>query len=531
MAYFDAFSPKAAPDGIDWRGLNTSLDAFVGQRLKTAAVERGKKAADLFASGDLDGAIRESGDPEFGLKVRGEQRLAGREPYVRSKLELDDFESRVKLAQADPVYKRRSELKRQIEALEAMGETELAARYRSRLDETEPDFQDVMKRYGVDGPPPPMRTRGAAPPPAAASPAYAPALPAPAAPTAPAAPAPAAPQHPPGVTRPNVAVAPPIPGTAPAAVPGRPGVPEYAMPPDPRIAAMERRQRLGQIIPGMGFDPDKSPEFQAILAQQKEAGKTRAEQIPKIHEELLNFDRAGASIDLLEKLAPAVGTGWSEDKITTLRQIGARFGHNDPSLPPAELFRLISTEIVLQNAQRMKGALSDKDIVFLEKTAPAVGMTPEALRDSVAVLKSGVQRGQWLARKRLEIMEAGYNPNLYALTKAAHETFPTPALASLGETDGGLPADKRHVPLRQPSAPGSPATPGQAAPPAQGRTFKWNGKGWVGDDGKPYAPPSPERSTTRKVLDTLDLGNRVVGDPAQRLLWDFFVKPKIERVK
>lgn len=537
MAYFDAFSPKPAPEGIDWRGLNSSVDAFVDQRRKMQAVERGKRAADLFASGDLDGSIRASGDPDFGLKVRGEQRLAGREPYVRSKLELDDFESRVKLAQADPVYKRRSELKKQIEALEAMGETELAAGYRRRLDDTETDFQDVMRRYGVDGPPPPMRTRGGTPgAPAPAAPrAPSPAVPAVPEPTVPgiAVAPPAAPPVAP--ERPSVAVAPPIPGTEPPA-PRRPGVPEYAMPGDPRIQAMERRQRLGQIIPGMGFDPDKSPEFQAILAQQKEGGKQRAEQVPKIQEEQMNLQRVGETVDLLERLAPDVGTGWSEDRLTTLRQVGERFGHKDPRLPAAELFRLISTEIVLANAQRMKGALSDKDILFLDKTVPSVGFTPEALRDSVAILKAGVQRGQWVAQKRLEIIEAGYNPNVFALTKAAHQTFPSPPLASLGETDGGIPKDQRRVPDRAPAAPAAPAPQRQgqapAAPSGPGKTFVWSGPGQItGPDGKPPAGPEAPRSSTRKFLDVMDGGINLLADPATRQGFNAFVRPNIERVR
>lgn len=311
------------------------------------------------------------------------------------------------------------------------------------------------------------------------------------------------------------------------------------MPGDPRIPVLERRQRLGQIIPGMGLDPDKSPEFQGILAQQKEGGKQRAEQVPKIQEEQLNLQRVGETVELLEKLAPNVGTGWSEDRLTTLRQVGERFGHKDPKLPAAELFRLISTEIVLANAQRMKGALSDKDILFLEKTAPAVGLTPEALRDSVAVLKAGVQRGQWIAQKRLEIIEAGYNPNVFALTKAAHQSFPTPALASLGETDGGIPQDQRRVPDRAPQ-PGAPAPAPQrqgqapAAPSGPGKTFVWNGPGQIsGPDGKPTAagPANAPRSSTRKFLDVMDGGINLIADPLMRQGFNAFVRPNIERVR
>ena len=52
MANFDAFNPKPAPDAMDWRGLNTAIDGFVGQQERRQTRDRGLRASELFAKGE-----------------------------------------------------------------------------------------------------------------------------------------------------------------------------------------------------------------------------------------------------------------------------------------------------------------------------------------------------------------------------------------------------------------------------------------------------------------------------------------------
>lgn len=114
-----------------------------------------------------------------------------------------------------------------------------------------------------------------------------------------------------------------------------------------------------------------------------EIAKMNVKELKTFREASVNAITSMKNIDdLLTMLAnPELNTGFKEEKfMLPLREIGNALGFDvDVSkIVNAQAFRAKTFEIVLQNVSKMKGALSDKELKFLENMNANLGMQKDA---------------------------------------------------------------------------------------------------------------------------------------------------------
>ena len=148
-----------------------------------------------------------------------------------------------------------------------------------------------------------------------------------------------------------------------------------------------RQDASGNII-----DEFEAPKDKGIsVSVGDKAKQTMGSEIAKMNvKELRGFRDASINAissmknvdDLLTMLSnPELNTGFDEEKfLLPLREIGNALGFKvDVSkIVNAQAFRAKTFEIVLQNVSKMKGALSDKELKFLENMNANLGMQKDA---------------------------------------------------------------------------------------------------------------------------------------------------------
>jgi hypothetical protein len=105
------------------------------------------------------------------------------------------------------------------------------------------------------------------------------------------------------------------------------------------------------------------------------------------------------SLRIMESLLDqGVATGRMQDLTSNLRGIAADFGiANSEKLAGQELFKSVTNKLMLDVKRDLPGTMSDKDIEFLEKQVPRIGMTAEGNRVLIEVMKRVEQRKVQLA--------------------------------------------------------------------------------------------------------------------------------------
>ena len=138
----------------------------------------------------------------------------------------------------------------------------------------------------------------------------------------------------------------------------------------------ESTRKSGDTI-NIGGDKKAKEEFA------KGTAKMSVEEFKKFREASINaYEKRKNVEDLLTMLAdPNLETGWDQETFKLpLRRIGAALGFNvDLSkIASQEAFRAKTFEIVLDNVSKMKGALSDKELGFLQNMNANLGMQKNA---------------------------------------------------------------------------------------------------------------------------------------------------------
>lgn len=455
---FDGFRTPGRANQPDWGWLNGATDSLVGIIKQREKLGREKAAADALAAGNYDESIRASGDPSYGLRARADQRDG-------QKSSFENFKSFVDAVRNDPAYKRAEDANSLADKLEAMGDPEsmsMAQRLRSRASSAPAALNATFQRYATmfpgvvpkgfslwpgsasqeadgDATVPIGQSRADTPPasPSGGSVAGSPASPSGAAPAAPA----------------------PSAGRAPGGAPGG----AFVIPDDPRIQSFDRRQRLATAVglPDMGKG---SIEAAGVKKHTEEAAGFRfglaKEQEPKIE----SARAAVMASKEARELATAAQTGALQSRIGQIKGIAERLGYST-TLPADQLLGMVTSRLVLDAAKNMKGALSDKDLAFLERINLSSEWTPQSLIAASHIVEAAGARQAWAASQVYRIAAGGQTPDIDAIMAASHERFPSP----VPEVVEGLRASGSAA-KRTPA----PASTGGGPPMVPGATYRYD---------------------------------------------------------
>lgn len=115
-------------------------------------------------------------------------------------------------------------------------------------------------------------------------------------------------------------------------------------------------------------------------AYDTEAGKKLAEADTKLRDDALTARDAINTTQALRQLvnSGALTQGPGSQLTYSLHKMGSFLGIPSEKLNNAQLFEAIVNKLGLGNAQNMKGALSDKDILFIKSMGPSIDNTKEA---------------------------------------------------------------------------------------------------------------------------------------------------------
>lgn len=129
----------------------------------------------------------------------------------------------------------------------------------------------------------------------------------------------------------------------------------------------------------------------------KTLGKGLAEQRIKYGEDANTARNTLNNLDVIENAMNSISTGQLEPAKASLAAFVESVGgdpkrYNLPSVTNAQTFNAASNQIVLDLAQSLKGAFSDKDIAFIKQMAPELGKNPQANKQISALLREGAKR-------------------------------------------------------------------------------------------------------------------------------------------
>ena len=148
-----------------------------------------------------------------------------------------------------------------------------------------------------------------------------------------------------------------------------------------------------------------------------------------------------SDLDNIEKILGASQTGKAEELNAMIGQyLGTTQGAN------LQTFKTAVAPMIRRNAEAMKGALSDKDIAFLQQAGPNFGNDPRANAEVIGILRRGAQQQMENYRKAQQYVNergtlAGYEPMVQSVianaaaaapAKAAHQMSDAEILAALG---------------------------------------------------------------------------------------------------
>lgn len=148
-----------------------------------------------------------------------------------------------------------------------------------------------------------------------------------------------------------------------------------SLPPDQREAAMKARG--GQTI-NVG---DKGSPFDEALA------KKQAQTFSQWEEESFNAQDTIATLDRLDQIAELQNTGRLQE---AQGLIGQWFGTDAAANQQA--YEGAVTQLVLKQANNLKGSLSEGELALLQQSVPSFGKDPRANKVVADVLRRGAQR-------------------------------------------------------------------------------------------------------------------------------------------
>ena len=135
-------------------------------------------------------------------------------------------------------------------------------------------------------------------------------------------------------------------------------------------------------------------EFEKVL------GKDEAGFVTSVRKDGTQAIDQNASLDVLNELYAELNTGQFGTTLLDLSKLGQRFGVNmnwlsaysksgkiDQTIAKAEVLQVMSSSFVLDAIGKTKGSVSDKEMAFFMSLAPSLSMSPDGIKNVVAITK------------------------------------------------------------------------------------------------------------------------------------------------
>lgn len=161
---------------------------------------------------------------------------------------------------------------------------------------------------------------------------------------------------------------------------------EYEQIPTP--AGVTFPTKTGQTI---NIDKGESEE-------QKGVGGFEAETFNAIQQAGINANKQIATLNRLEKLSEDAFSGTLSGVKKAFAGVFSEMGIDSEGLDATQTFEALSNSLVLDKAQSMSGALSDRDVSFLESTAPSLKQTASGRKKLIQIMREMAQVEKQYAR-------------------------------------------------------------------------------------------------------------------------------------
>lgn len=178
----------------------------------------------------------------------------------------------------------------------------------------------------------------------------------------------------------------------------KPQAPEYSnvkVTEDGRMMGLNKRTGKFELIDAPAKVREAAPQVQVgagETAEEKEVGSFRGKSYASTQTAAQAAARQMQNLNALEKLSPDSFSGFGADAFKTIAKIGKSLGIETEGLEETEVFEAVANNLVLDKAQSLSGALSDKDIAFLQATVPQLSQTSEGRKKLISLLKAVNQR-------------------------------------------------------------------------------------------------------------------------------------------
>ena len=131
---------------------------------------------------------------------------------------------------------------------------------------------------------------------------------------------------------------------------------------------------------------------------EKGIGKDEAAFVTQVRKDGSQAIEQNASLDILNELYVELNTGEFGTTLLDLSKIGKRFGIDmnwlsaysesgkiDATIANAEVLQVMSSSFVLDAIGKTKGSVSDKEMAFFMSLAPSLSMSPDGIKNVVAI--------------------------------------------------------------------------------------------------------------------------------------------------
>jgi hypothetical protein len=133
-----------------------------------------------------------------------------------------------------------------------------------------------------------------------------------------------------------------------------------------------------------------APQVQVGAGETEEAkalGKFKGQNYADIQKGAKSANKMLASLNVLDKLSDDAFEGSFTGAKMGLSKIGGMIGIDVEGLSESEVFNAVASGLTLDSASQLSGAMSDKDIEFLQSTLPQLNTTKEGRKKIISVMK------------------------------------------------------------------------------------------------------------------------------------------------
>lgn len=154
----------------------------------------------------------------------------------------------------------------------------------------------------------------------------------------------------------------------------------------PKGVSLEKKQPLVSIGKGQS-------------KEQEEVGKYRGQAFNQILKQSKDASKTIATLNTMDKLADKALSGSLADTKLMIGKFAKMLGADVEGLTESEAFISMANSLTLDKAGQLSGALSDKDIAFLQATVPQLSQTKEGRKKVIGMLKDVAKIEREMARK------------------------------------------------------------------------------------------------------------------------------------